>query len=165
MLPYRIIWLTINISFLSSKLCPNEIIDLSDRISEFRNINTEIVACSVDSYLTHQVWSKMSRSDGGVAYPKIPLLSDYTHEISKSYGCYLPQAGHTLRYVCSTAWCWNFWNIINIVVLQSALHHRYQRNTETYYRKWYSSHSRCQWDIETCSSFPKCWRKWEKCCK
>ncbi|XP_065208809.1 uncharacterized protein LOC135837462 [Planococcus citri] len=87
-----------------SKLCPNEILELSDRISEFRNINTEVVACSVDSYLTHQVWCKMSRADGGVAYPKIPLLSDYTHDISKSYGCYLPQAGHTVRahYIIDT---------------------------------------------------------------
>ncbi|XKL67261.1 hypothetical protein PGB90_010681 [Kerria lacca] len=87
-----------------SRLCAKEIIELSDRISEFRNINTEVVACSVDSYLTHQVWSKMSKNEGGVSYPKIPLLSDYTHEISKNYGCYLAQTGHTLRahYIIDT---------------------------------------------------------------
>lgn len=85
------------LSCFSSKLCAKEIVELSDRISEFRNINTEVVACSVDSYLTHQVWTKMSRAEGGVGFPKIPLLSDYTHEISKNYGCHLSEAGHTLR--------------------------------------------------------------------
>lgn len=29
---------------------------------------------------------------------KIPLLSDLTHQISKDYGVYLEDQGHTLRY-------------------------------------------------------------------
>jgi len=55
------------------------------------------VACSVDSYLSHQAWSRTLRSDGGIAIPKMPLLSDPTHVISKSYGCYLSELGHSLR--------------------------------------------------------------------
>jgi len=80
-----------------SRICPSELIALSDRVSEFRALNTEVVACSVDSYLSHQAWSRTLRSDGGIAIPKMPLLSDPTHAISKSYGCYLPELGHSLR--------------------------------------------------------------------
>ncbi|XP_050443374.1 peroxiredoxin-4-like isoform X4 [Adelges cooleyi] len=80
-----------------SRICPSELIALSDRVSEFRALNTEVVACSVDSYLSHQAWSRTLRSDGGIAIPKMPLLSDPTHIISKSYGCYLPELGHSLR--------------------------------------------------------------------
>lgn len=83
----------------SSRICPSELIALSDRVSEFRALNTEVVACSVDSYLSHQAWSRTLRSDGGIAIPKMPLLSDPTHAISKSYGCYLPELGHSLRYI------------------------------------------------------------------
>lgn len=81
----------------SSRICPSELIALSDRVSEFRALNTEVVACSVDSYLSHQAWSRTLRSDGGIAIPKMPLLSDPTHTISKSYGCYLSELGHSLR--------------------------------------------------------------------
>uniref|UniRef100_A0A8D2JRL1 thioredoxin-dependent peroxiredoxin n=1 Tax=Sciurus vulgaris TaxID=55149 RepID=A0A8D2JRL1_SCIVU len=38
-------------------VCPTEIIAFGDRIEEFRSINTEVVACSVDSQFTHLAWS------------------------------------------------------------------------------------------------------------
>lgn len=37
------------------------------------------------------------RNVGGLGDIKIPLLSDLTHTISKDYGVYLEEAGHTLR--------------------------------------------------------------------
>lgn len=82
----------------SSKVCSSELIALNKRISEFKAINVEVVACSVDSYLSHQVWLNALRSDGQNAILQIPLISDQTHAISKSYGCYLPELGHSLRY-------------------------------------------------------------------
>ena len=43
--------------FVSSTfVCPTEIIAFSDRIEEFRAINTEVVGCSVDSVFTHLAW-------------------------------------------------------------------------------------------------------------
>ncbi|KAK9506428.1 hypothetical protein O3M35_008372 [Rhynocoris fuscipes] len=80
-----------------SKICASEINALSDRSYEFRSIQTEIVACSVDSHLAHLTWSKISRADGGVNLPKIPLIADPTHTIAKAYGVLLPDKGHTLR--------------------------------------------------------------------
>lgn len=81
----------------SSAVCPTEILALSDRVSEFRSIQTEIVACSVDSHLTHLAWARTPRADGGLANPKIPLLADPTHTIARDYGVLLPDAGHALR--------------------------------------------------------------------
>ena len=42
--------------FSSTFVCPTEIIAFSDRIEEFRAINTEVVGCSVDSVFTHLAW-------------------------------------------------------------------------------------------------------------
>merc|ERR1711872_660769 len=91
-----------NISFSSSILdftfvCPTEIIAFSDRANEFRAINAEVVGVSVDSQFTHLAWIKTPRKDGGLGPLDIPLLSDLTHKISKDYGVYLEDAGHTLR--------------------------------------------------------------------
>lgn len=38
------------------------------------------------------------RKQGGLGQMKIPLLSDLTHQISKDYGVYLEDQGHTLRW-------------------------------------------------------------------
>uniref|UniRef100_K7G7T3 thioredoxin-dependent peroxiredoxin n=1 Tax=Pelodiscus sinensis TaxID=13735 RepID=K7G7T3_PELSI len=78
-------------------VCPTEIIAFSDRIEEFRAINTEVVACSIDSQFTHLAWINTPRKQGGLGPMKIPLLSDLTHQISKDYGVYLEDQGHTLR--------------------------------------------------------------------
>lgn len=78
-------------------VCPTEIIAFSDRIKEFKAINTEVVACSVDSPFTHLAWIKTNRTQGGLGPINIPLLSDQTHQISKDYGVYLDDLGHTLR--------------------------------------------------------------------
>lgn len=78
-------------------VCPTEIIAFSDRIAEFRKINTEVIACSVDSHFTHLAWINTPRKEGGLGNVKIPLLSDLTHKISTDYGVYLDDLGHTLR--------------------------------------------------------------------
>lgn len=78
-------------------VCPTEILAFSDRIEEFRNINTEVIAASVDSHFTHLSWIKTERKAGGLGKVNIPLLSDLNHKISKDYGVYLEDLGHTLR--------------------------------------------------------------------
>ncbi|XP_022098168.1 peroxiredoxin-2-like [Acanthaster planci] len=78
-------------------VCPTEIIAFSDRISEFKEINAEVVAVSVDSQFTHLAWINTPRKQGGLGPIQIPLLSDLTHQISKDYGVLLEDLGHTLR--------------------------------------------------------------------
>ncbi|XP_071954890.1 peroxiredoxin-4-like [Antedon mediterranea] len=78
-------------------VCPTEIIAFSDRISDFKEINTEVIAISVDSPFTHLAWINTDRKQGGLGKMQIPLLSDLTHQMSKDYGVYLEDLGHTLR--------------------------------------------------------------------
>ncbi|XP_012286498.1 peroxiredoxin-2 [Orussus abietinus] len=78
-------------------VCPTEILAFSDRLEEFRRLNIEVVAASVDSQFTHLAWIHTPRKEGGLEKIKIPLLSDLTHKISKDYGVYLEDLGHTLR--------------------------------------------------------------------
>jgi alkyl hydroperoxide reductase subunit AhpC len=43
-------------SLFSTFVCPTEIIAFSDRAEEFRAINCEVLACSVDSHFCHLAW-------------------------------------------------------------------------------------------------------------
>ena len=78
-------------------VCPTEIIAFSNRIEEFRKINTAVVACSVDSVFTHLAWINTPRKDGGLGKLSYPLLSDLNHQVAKDYGVLLENEGHTLR--------------------------------------------------------------------
>ena len=83
----------------STFVCPTEILAFSDRVEEFHAINTEVVACSVDSKYTHYAWINTPRDEGGLSGLKIPLLSDITKQISKDYGVLLEDMGFSLRYI------------------------------------------------------------------
>ena len=66
-------------------------------MQEFRDLDTEVVACSVDSKYTHFAWINMPREEGGLKGLQIPLLSDLTKQIAKDYGVLLEDEGFTLR--------------------------------------------------------------------
>ncbi|EZA49375.1 Peroxiredoxin [Ooceraea biroi] len=66
--------------------CPTELIQFSDRIAEFRALGAEVVAISTDSKYSHFTWVTTPRKQGGLGEMKIPLLSDKSHRITKSYG-------------------------------------------------------------------------------
>jgi len=81
-------------------VCPTEIIAFSDRAEEFRQINTELVAISVDSKYSHLAWINTPRKAGGLGAMDIPIVSDITKQISKDYGVLLhdgKDAGVSLR--------------------------------------------------------------------
>jgi len=81
-------------------VCPTEIIAFSDRSEEFRKINAEVVAVSVDSKYSHLAWINTARKEGGLGSMNIPLVSDITKQISKDYGVLLQDgkdAGVSLR--------------------------------------------------------------------
>jgi len=78
-------------------VCPTEIIAFSDRADEFRAINCEVLACSVDSHFSHLAWTERPRNKGGLGKMNIPLVSDLTKQISKDYGVLLEDAGISLR--------------------------------------------------------------------
>ena len=81
-------------------VCPTEIIAFSERIAEFKKLNTCVVGVSVDSKHSHLAWTKTPRKLGGIGELQYPLVADITKEISKKYGVLIeegPDAGIALR--------------------------------------------------------------------
>jgi alkyl hydroperoxide reductase subunit AhpC len=68
------------------QVCPTEITAFSDRIDEFKAIDTKVAACSCDSVFSHLAWTEMSRSKGGLGKMRIPLIGDVTKKIARDYG-------------------------------------------------------------------------------
>jgi peroxiredoxin (alkyl hydroperoxide reductase subunit C) len=79
-------------------VCPTEIVGFSDRSGQFEEINCSVLGCSTDSKFSHLAWTKQSRRSGGIGELKIPLLADFTKEISEDFGVLLP-SGVALRGV------------------------------------------------------------------
>ena len=68
-------------------VCPTEIIAFSNKAKQFKKIDCEVLACSVDSKFSHMEYSLKPRTEGGLGEMEIPLISDINKTISKSYGC------------------------------------------------------------------------------
>lgn len=77
-------------------VCPTELTAFSDRFNEFAELNTEILAISVDSQYAHLAWSQMDRSQGGIGPLNFPLISDLKRDISQKYNI-LNEEGLPLR--------------------------------------------------------------------
>lgn len=68
-----------------TSVSPTELIQLSDRISEFRQLSTQILAISIDSPFSHLHYLLLKRSQGGLAELHYPLVSDLNQTIAKRY--------------------------------------------------------------------------------
>nr|YP_009496003.1 hypothetical protein ycf42 [Rhizosolenia setigera]YP_009496070.1 hypothetical protein ycf42 [Rhizosolenia setigera]AWT38443.1 hypothetical protein ycf42 [Rhizosolenia setigera]AWT38510.1 hypothetical protein ycf42 [Rhizosolenia setigera] len=66
-------------------VAPTELIELSDRISDFRKLSTQILAVSIDSPFSHLHCLLSGRYDGGLADLRFPLISDLTKKITIDY--------------------------------------------------------------------------------
>ena len=77
-------------------VCPTEIIEFSNKAKQFREVNCDVVGCSIDSHFTHMEYTKKSRADGGLGDIDIPLLSDMKKETADKYGV-LADAGISFR--------------------------------------------------------------------
>jgi peroxiredoxin 3 len=66
-------------------VCPTEIIAFSDSIQHFKDLDVEIIGCSVDSVFCHLQFASLPRNKGGLGGLNYPLLSDITKSISKDY--------------------------------------------------------------------------------
>ena len=64
---------------------PTELIGLSDNISEFRKLSTQILAISIDSPFSHLQSLLLSRNQGGLANLNYPLISDLSQNITRDY--------------------------------------------------------------------------------
>jgi len=79
-------------------VCPTEIIAFSDALPRFRELGAEVVGASVDSKFTHKAWTETQRSAGGLGEQiHIPLIADFTKEMSCDYGVLIRDEGFTMR--------------------------------------------------------------------
>ena len=68
-----------------TSISPLELIQLSDRINEFHQLSTQILAVSVDSPFSHLHYLLLKRNQGGLAELQYPLVSDLSQVITKKY--------------------------------------------------------------------------------
>lgn len=73
-------------------VCPTEITAYSKRIEDFKALNTEVLAASVDSEHAHKAWIN---SDLGQI--NFPIASDMTKKVAEAYGVLIEEEGIALR--------------------------------------------------------------------
>lgn len=78
-------------------VCPTEILAFSDRLGEFEDAETGILAASVDSVYSHRAWANTARDLNGIAGVRFPIVSDATHQIAREWGVLLENEGISLR--------------------------------------------------------------------
>ena len=68
-----------------TSVAPTELIELNNRIAEFRRLSTQILAISTDSPFSHLHYLLSKRSQGGLGSLNYPLISDLNHKVSNNY--------------------------------------------------------------------------------
>lgn len=73
-------------------VCPTEIKGFNRALEEFKKVNTEVLAASVDSKFSHLAWLK----SGALDKLDYPLLSDFSKQTARAYGV-LDEASSSAR--------------------------------------------------------------------
>lgn len=68
-----------------TSVSPTELVQLSNRVLEFRQLSTQILAISVESPFSHLHYLLLKRNQGGLAELNYPLVSDLNQTITKKY--------------------------------------------------------------------------------
>lgn len=66
-------------------VCPTELHAFQEKLPEFKKRQAELVACSVDSWHTHNAWLNTPKEKGGIAGVTYPIVSDLNKTISGQY--------------------------------------------------------------------------------
>ena len=77
-------------------VCPTEIMAFNNRLGEFAEKNTKVIAVSVDSHFSHLAWKQTPNNKGGIGNVQFPMVSDLNKEISLMYNV-LYSEGVSLR--------------------------------------------------------------------
>ena len=67
-------------------VCPSELIALDKRMSTFKSLNTEVIACSIDSVNVHDAWRRTPIKEGGIGPVQYTMIQDVDHAICQAYG-------------------------------------------------------------------------------
>ena len=67
-------------------VCPTELIAFSEKMEEFKKLDTLVYGVSTDSHFTHLAWTSTERKEGGVGKLDFPLISDFSKKMSRDFG-------------------------------------------------------------------------------
>lgn len=68
-----------------SYICPTELFALGNRFQKFKQLNTEIIAISGDSHLSHAEWRNKPVEMGGVGDVPFTMVSDISRKVARAY--------------------------------------------------------------------------------
>ncbi|WP_310550842.1 peroxiredoxin [Paenibacillus glufosinatiresistens] len=95
---YREKWLVLFFYPLDfTYVCPTEIRALSEAAGQFSDLDTELLAVSVDSVHCHRAWIQTPEERGGLGPIRFPLASDITKKTVSDYNILLEEEGVALR--------------------------------------------------------------------
>ena len=80
-----------------SLICPTELLAMSTRLEEFRDLGAEILGVSVDTLESHERWLATPRSGGGLEGLRFALASDAGGTVSRAYSVYVENQHLALR--------------------------------------------------------------------
>ena len=66
-------------------VCPTELIAFQNKLAEFNERNTALVAASTDSAFSHWKWLQTPQNDGGIKGVTYPIVADHSKTISMAY--------------------------------------------------------------------------------
>lgn len=78
-------------------VCPTELHAFQERLSEFEERNTQVIACSVDSPYCHHAWLNTPKNKGGIQGITYPIVSDLSKKICRDYDVLLEKEGIAFR--------------------------------------------------------------------
>lgn len=67
-------------------VCPTELHAFQAKLDEFKKLDTEVIACSVDSHFSHWAWLNTPKENGGIQGVTYPLVADTSKTIAMNYG-------------------------------------------------------------------------------
>ncbi len=73
-------------------VCPTELTQFRDKLPRFRELEAEVIGCSIDSVHSHKRWIADDLKDLGY-----PLIGDVTKRVSRDYGVLLEDQGIATR--------------------------------------------------------------------
>ena len=68
-----------------TSVSPTELIELNNRISDFRKLSAQVIGISVDSPFSHLHYLLSKRNQGGLGQLNYPLISDSNRTITNKY--------------------------------------------------------------------------------
>lgn len=78
-------------------VCPTEMHAFQDKVKDFESRNTQVIACSTDSWFSHVAWLNTPKKEGGIQGVKYPIVSDFNKTIAADYDVLIEGMGAALR--------------------------------------------------------------------